>query len=176
MSRYMLVSRFRDLTIMPGADVDLIEAQEPDYLQNQLDLFAARIDAKLCKRYTTPFGDEPAPAATVRQSVPGLIEDWLVSLVTPRAYAKRGVNPSSGELWFTEFVINPAVAALKEIDDAANGNEARLELPLKSTSEPGADVTRSGPLAYTETSPYVWLDVQADAAREEDTGRSGTSS
>ncbi len=71
---------------MPQADVDLLEATEPNFLQNQLDDWTEEIFARLRKRYDT---------AAMALDPPRTVLRWLVKLVTREAYAKRGYNPSA---------------------------------------------------------------------------------
>lgn len=169
MARYMLTSRFAELSIMPSPDVDAIEALESGWTQRQIDRVGAALDARLAKRYAVPFGGEPSPGQSpLRSDVPEVIEDWITSIVTARAYAKRGVNPSSGDLWFTEMVIGPAKQAAAEILEAANSETGLFDLPLLASVAPAGNATRGGPLAYTERSPYVWTDVERDAGRDDD--------
>lgn len=171
MSRYMLTERFRDLTIMPAPDVDALEALEGGWLQRRIDRWGARIDAKLRKRYAVPFGAEPVAPIDVRVDVPLAIEDWVVALVTLDAYQKRGFNPSSE--MDSVSILTPATTAQKEIDEAANSETGLFELPMRASSDAGG-VTKGGVLSYTEASPFVWTDVQAQAGREEDRAREGS--
>lgn len=168
MARYMMTERFSELSIMPSPDVDAIEALESGWIQRQIDRVGAVIDARLAKRYAVPFGGPPAPAASVRSDVPEILEDWITAIVTARAYAKRGVNPSSGDLWFAEMVITPAREAALAVAEAANSETGLFDLPLLASVAPAGNATRGGPLAYTERSPYVHTDVQQAAGRDDD--------
>lgn len=177
-ARYLLTSRFRQLTIMPGEDLDLIDSQEQGWVQAQLDLRSAWIDSRLAKRYAAPFGSgyvtSPQDLTPLRKDVPEIIELWLRDLVTPACYARRGVNPSSGDLWFVEFVINPYQQAMRDILEAADAEKGLFELPLRGDALPGGEASRSGPKVYTESSPYVWMDRQYAAGIEEDASGDGT--
>src|SRR5678815_2357238 len=134
MARYMLTARFKELSVMPSPDIDLIESLESGWVQAQIDRVGAALDARFAKRYAVPFGSEPAVGYTpLRSDVPQVIEDWIASIVTARAYAKRGVNPSSGELWFVEMVIEPMKAAQAAILEAANSDTGLFDLPLKES-------------------------------------------
>jgi hypothetical protein len=57
-----------------------------------------------------------------------------------------------------------ALAWLKEAADAKDG---LIDLPLRADTT-ASGISRGGPLAYTETSPYAWTDVQAETGRSED--------
>jgi hypothetical protein len=174
MARYMSTARFKDLSIMPSPDIDLIESLEAGWVQAQIDRVGAALDARLAKRYAVPFGGAPVIDPPLREDVPQVIEDWITTIVTARAYAKRGVNPSSGELWFTEMVIEPMKAAGAAILEAANSDTGLFDLPLKESAAPAGGATRGGPKGYSEASPYVWTDAQVDAARQEDEWGSGS--
>lgn len=170
MSRYLSLERFTELTVMPSPDVAQLEALEGGWIQRRLDRHGARFEARLGKRYAVPFGDAPTPDG-VRTNVPLIIEDWLTSLVTLDAYAKRGFNPSSE--MDKAAIVDPAARAEKEITEAADSEKGLFELPLRSTSTTEG-VSRGGPLGYTETSPYVGTDVQHDRGREEDAAGVGS--
>lgn len=173
MARYLDTAGFTALTIMPAADVAELEAQDPGWLQAQIDRVGAHVDARLAKRYAVPFGTAPAAPDDPRNDVPLKVEDWIVAIVTMRAYARRGVNPSSGELWFESNVIAPANTAAEELKEAANSNEGLFDLPLLASSDT-TGISRGGPLTYSETSPYVWQDVEADLGKDEDDAGVGT--
>lgn len=157
---YLDLDGFRDLTLMPAEDVDFLEAGSPGWIARQLNVMSAKIDARLSKRYTVPF-QEPYPE---------LVQSWLASVTTLRAYLRRGVDPT--DLQFEE-IRKDAENAWAEIEEAANGETGLFELPAQP-DESGPAVTRGGPRTYTEASPYVWSDRQAAAARDEDRNRTGT--
>lgn len=171
MSRYLSLEKFTELTIMPSTDVSELEALDSGWIQRRIDRVGAWLDARLAKRYAVPFGGDPAGSEQVRANVPLIVEDWVAYLVTLEAYAKRGFNPSSE--MDEEAIVQPAKTAKAEIAEAANSETGLFELPLASTtSETG--VSRGDPLGYTEASPYVWTDVQVDAAADEDASGVGT--
>lgn len=152
---YQTVIDFRDRTIMPGEDVDELESRYPKFLSNRLDIWSAWLDARLRKRYATPF-DAPAPLIVI---------GWLTALVTLDAYARRGFNPS-GEA-DQASIIAPADRALVEVKEAADSKEGLFDLPLRQ-DVPGSGIVNGGPLGYSEISPYVWADLQARSGRRED--------
>src|SRR5262245_23580455 len=173
MARYMLTADFRSLSVMPSPDVDLIEQLEPNWLQAQIDLIGGWIDSRLAKRYAVPFGGVVG-AGGARTDVPAIVKEWVAAILTPRAYAKRGVNPTSGELWFVEMVVEPAKRALADVQEAAKANEGLFDLPLLGSTDPAGAASRSGPKGYTEASPYVWFDKQREIASDEDEQGGGT--
>lgn len=164
---YLDLNRFKELTIMPGTDVDALEALEAGWILRQVERVGSAINARLVKRYAVPFGADGTP----RTDVPGIIEDWIVAIVTLRAYAKRGFNPS--DAMADVAIVQPAAEAEAAIKEAANSETGLFELPLLDSDVVGG-VTKTGPLAYTETSPFVWTDVQSEAGYAEDAARSGT--
>src|SRR5688572_20817333 len=103
----MTLARFKLLTIMPSPDVDMVEALEAGFLQAKLNTVSNWIEAQLAKRYAVPFGTQGATPSDPRTEVPDIIEGWIVAIVTPAAYAKKGYNPSSGDAWFTSAVLKP---------------------------------------------------------------------
>lgn len=174
-TRYMLTSRFRELTIMPAGDLDMIETLEAGWTQKQIDLVGAWINTRLAKRYAVPFGADPLVGHTERDDVPEVIEGWIVALMTLRAFVKRGFNPSTSDDWFVEGVINPAKEAKAEVLEAADSEKGLFDLPFKASEDPdGTGVTRGGPLGYSEASPYAWTDVQLETGRNEDANGRGT--
>jgi hypothetical protein len=170
-SRYLSLERFTELTIMPSPDVSALEALESGWIQRQIDRVGAAINARLIKRYAVPFGDDPAGGAAVRANCPLIIEDWIVAIVTLRAYGKRGFNPSSEMDQIA--IVQPAKDAEAQIAEAAKSDSGLFELPLRSTSTDGG-VTKTGVLSYTERSPYVFTDEQQETGREEDRNGEGT--
>jgi len=141
---------------MPQEDVDQLEVMQPGYLLAQLGTVSARIDARLRKRYAAPF-EAPIPEAVL---------DWATRLTTPRAYAKRGFNPSSDPS-FVQLVIDDAKTADAEIDAAADAVAGMYDLPLRQDSTV-TGVSKGGPLGYSETSPYAWQTLQQTRGRSED--------
>jgi len=159
-SSYLTLAEFRALSLMPGGDIDALELVAAGWILGQLTAGSAAIDARLSKRYEAPFA-APYPVA---------VTDWLARLVTVRAYLKRGVDANDSQ--FAEIKADE-VAARAEIKEAADAKDGLYELPLRSDTTSGGAV-RGLPLVYTEAGPYSWMDVQVDAARDEDSNRGGT--
>jgi hypothetical protein len=157
---YLTIEGFKAASVMPDEDVDALVARYPAFLDEQLDQFSAWIDARLRKRYAAPFA-APYPRAVVR---------WLAALVTERACLKRGVDPNDEQM---QRILQDAADSRAEVLEAANGEEGLFDLPARAdTTESG--ITRGGPLGYSEQSPYVWKDVQAASARDEDRNGRGS--
>lgn len=150
---YMTVAEFRVRTIMPQAEVDVLESREPDFLQTTLNDCSEWVNARLQKRYATPF---VAP-------YPAIVLMWVVRLATPIAYGKLGWQPSSES--DAAAVLSPATEAKAEIKEAADSKEGLFELPLRQDTT-ATGVSRGAPICYTETSPYVWADIQLENAED----------
>lgn len=148
---YLTVAEFKVRTVMPQADVDTLEVSEPGFLQQTLDDWSEEIDSRLAKRYAVPF-KTPAPRVVKR---------WLVSIVSPIAYDKRGWNPQQDQAAIRE----DAKTAKEEIKEAAEAEKGLFELPLIAGSEQSG-VVRGGPFGYSEISPYVWADIQRANAED----------
>lgn len=160
MAAYLTLAEFRALSSMPGTDVDALETLWPGWLDGQLVRFSRRIDAELGKQYATPF----------TSPYPETVTGWLADLVTWRAYRKRGVDPDDLAVKNAQEDFDQAIA---EIAKAADKVDGLFELPLVSGGAQA--ISRSAPMAYTETSPYVWRDMQASEALDEDAAGEGTS-
>lgn len=161
MAAYLTVETFTNLAICPAEYIDYIESQQPGWVQAQLDFWSSYIDSRLAKRYATPF-DSASP--------PIVVQGWLARLVTPKIYLKRGIDSTDGQI---QAVQEDATAAGNEIAEAANAKDGLYELPLRQDAPGGQGISRGAPLAYTETSPYVWMDQQGSIGREQDRNGSG---
>ena len=136
---------------MPAALVARLEAERSGWIANRLEKRSRYIDAKLQKRYATPF-DETSP--------PLVIVDWLIAIVTLEAYGALGVNVTSE--MDQQLIVAPYQEAMKQIDEAANSKDGLFELPQKQSTPSTIGVVNGGPFGYSEASPYAWLDVQAE--------------
>ena len=157
---YLDLAGFRGLTVAPSNVVDDIEAASAGWIDVQLAYWSKWIDARLLKRYQAPFAS-PYPVA---------VQGWLSRIVTLRCYLRRGVDPTDPQ--FAE-IKGDAEKAEAEIKEAADAKEGLFELPLRADVDANG-VTRGGPMAYSETSPYVWTDRQRSVATDEDRNKRGT--
>lgn len=157
---YLTFDEFKSLSVMPGEDLDALEQVSPGWIDTQLEYWSAQIDSRLRKRYAAPFSS-PYPIA---------VKGWLSRLVTVRAYLRRGVDPS--DLQFAEIKAD-ADAAVAEIKEAADANTGLFDLPLREDTT-STGVSKGAPMSYSEQSPFVWMDQQADIGRGEDGNRGGT--
>jgi hypothetical protein len=158
---YLDVAGFGLRSVMPAEMIQRLEQRSPGWLQTKLNSKSAWIDAKLGKRYAVPFAS-PAPE---------IVLDWLAALVTPEAYGKIGFNPSSEE--DKALIIDPADQARDEIDEAADAQNGKFELPLRADTSANG-IVKGAPMVYSEQSPYVAFDRQAATGRDEDWRRNGS--
>ena len=138
---------------MPPEDVDALEAVRAGFIDARIAIRTGEIHARLAKRYATPFSSDSPPDAVV---------GWLVALVTLDAYLARGFNPSSQQDGLISADADRANAAIRE---AADSKDGLYDLPLREDTQGTSGVTLGGPLGYSESSPYEWSDLQAEAFR-----------
>lgn len=162
MPAYVTVARMKLLSTIPDAFVDEVETVSPGFTLAQLEYFSAWLDVQLAKRYAVPF---VAP-------FPAVVEMWVVRVVTPRIWSKRGVN-ATDEQW--QAVAKDDTDARAEIALAANGEVGLYDLPLRQDKLDESGIAKGGPLAYSEQSPYVGFSLQAEHAVQEDGAGRGTS-
>jgi len=151
---YLDVNGFKLRTSMPPDDVDALEAKAQGFLLSRLVVGTSKINARLAKRYATPF--------TV--PVPEIVLGWLTNIVTVEAYRKRGINPSDEQ---NEQIETDRLEALAELKEAADSENGLFDLPLREDLT-ASGISRGGPLVYSESSPYTWTREQARTGREED--------
>lgn len=95
--------------------------------------------------------------------VPEILLSWLVALVDYAVMRKRRGNPDDpGLVMFKEN----ADLARDEIKEAADSKDGLFDLP--SSEDQDSAVTTASPLGYSETSPYVAFDIEANIATQED--------
>jgi hypothetical protein len=137
---------------MPPTDVDAVEAAYPGYIEQKLaSVGSLQIDAPLRKRYAAPFA-QPYPEA---------VREWLHRIVTPYVYLRRGVDPNDQQYI---DIREDGVRAMAEIKDAAEAQNGLYDLPLRhDTIDTG--IVHGGPFVYSEASPYLFIDRQADEVR-----------
>lgn len=148
---------------MPGSYVDEVETKHPGYIDAKLEAKSAVIDSRLRKRYLAPFTD--------LAKLPVVVKEWLATIVTPEVFLKRGIS-GTDEQW-SEYV-KLAEAANRDIDLAANAEGGLFDLPLRNDGSSPTGIV-GGTLVYSQQSPYVWTDEQAEIGRVEDANKSGTS-
>ncbi len=147
----MTVAEFTLRTVMPAEDVAYLESAYAGFLAARLAANTSRIYARLRKRYAVPFA-APVPEAAL---------DWLTKITTVEAYQKRGWNTSDEQ---SKDIAVAAATAFEEIKEAADAEEGLFDLPLReNTTTEG--ISKGGPQAYAEASPYDWVDAQREAIR-----------
>jgi phage gp36-like protein len=157
---YITKDEFILMSVMPATYIGEIETKTPGWINKQIDMASARVDTQLRKRYDVPFSD-PAPV---------MVKEWVARMVEVSCWLKRGVRTTDEQ--FQEYRAR-GDTALKELEEAANSEKGLYDLPL-STGGQSAMVTRSWPRAYSEQSPYVWTDDQAEIGRSENSSRGGS--
>jgi len=159
---YLTLQQFKELAALPPQYIEAIEEIDEGWTERQLLRKSRWIDARLRKRYAVPF-TLPAPDA---------VQDWLVRLVTLPLFLKRGVDPNDQQ--FEEYR-SDAEKAEREVLEAANSDTGLFDLPLLA-AQPGSPsaISRGGPFGYSEQSPYVAFDEQAEVGRTEDAQRGGS--
>lgn len=160
MASYLTLATFKLHATIPSEWVDEVEDRYPGFVELQCELATSHVDARLRKRYEAPFS-EPYPLKA---------KDWVARRVVPRVLWRRGVDATDQQYLDLR---DDAAAVEAELKEAADSVEGLYDLPLRSDTTTSG-ISKGGPLGYSEQSPYVWKDVQARAARDEDRNGSGT--
>lgn len=157
---YLDATGYKALALMPAATIDDVEALSPGWLAATLAERSRYIDSLLGKRYATPFSSP----------YPEVVCGWLARLMDRRVLRKRGYVPA--DVSATE-IIDDEKEALAQIKEAADSEKGMYELPLRADTT-GSGISKPQPLGYSEASPYVAFDIQAENARNEDANGFGT--
>lgn len=155
---YLTLAQFRTRTCLASVDIDAVEADVSGFTDARLIANSARIDARLRKRYKVPF------ANTVGDPAPEVVCEWLQRMASVDVLMKRGADPNDPTVKRVIDAAEKAEAELKEASDAADG---LFDLPMRD-DEDESDITKGGPLFYTERSPYVAFDTQRRVGLVED--------
>jgi hypothetical protein len=154
------INAFKLRSNMPPEFVDALEATQAGWFAGKNESVSRWIDARLSKRYATPF---TAP-------IPETVLVWATHLMTWEAWQRRGYDPADLSM---QQAIEDAKTARDEVKEAADCADGLFELPLRAdTTAPG--IVKGGPFGYTEASPYVWTTKQRCAATDEDANGDGT--
>jgi hypothetical protein len=150
MSCYATVQDVMDYGILLEEDITFLEVRYPGITLRTATKVSGNFDGRLAKRYGVPF---------VAPYDDGLI-DAVAAETSYRLLWKRGVNPDSPQAVRGEKAHDVAEAWVKE---AANSKDGLVEL-VKTQSNPRAEtsISKGGPMAYSECSPYSSIDVQAE--------------
>ncbi len=154
MAAYLSVSDYKlTYSIVPGSYIDTIETDYPNWVDTRLNALSQWLDARLAKRYVTPF-ESPPPLA---------ICNWLARLLDPEVMRKRGVDAT--DLQYAD-VRQSAIDAMAEVKEAADAVNGLYDLPLLANSTAGSSgIVRPMPRSYSEASPYEWTTVQTNRVR-----------
>ena len=165
MATYLTLDKFISITTMPSEFVEEVENRYPGWVAAQLEVQARWIDSRLRKLYATPFAahDDSDPTPTQ-------VQLWLAVIVSVEIWLKRGVDLNDAQF---DKIDARATIAKEEILEAANSENNWFDLPLK-ISEDGTAIVHATTQVYSEQSPYVAFDRQAETAFQEDENGGGT--
>jgi hypothetical protein len=117
---FTTIAQVKANSVMPGADIDAIEAADPGWIVARAATVQSRIDSRLRKRYAAPFADPPP-----------VVLGWLGAMLTVDLYLYRGVNPSDQQMVTIQA---QADRAADEVKEAANAVDGLFDLPLSTTT------------------------------------------
>lgn len=159
---YLTLEQYKTLSQIARPTIDKFceTPANKTFIESWLEQNSASIEAQLRKRYKTPFVSP----------FPKQLGTWLVWLTDVPVWMRRGV--SSTDEQYAEYV-RLRDLAFTQIREAADSEKGLYDLPLLETGDASA-ITKQGPRSYSETSPYVWQDVQRSIARDEDSWGEGT--
>jgi hypothetical protein len=106
--------------------------------------------------------------------VPEVVLQWLTQMVTPDVYNARGRNPADPYIEQLEADRTRVLGSDGkggELHEFADGENGLIDIPIDDAQ--GSAVT-AGPLAYSETSPYVAFDRERHVGEWEDRQRRGS--
>lgn len=152
MGAYIDMDYVKSVGSMPPPDIDTVESIFPGTFV-ALELATRRmIDARLTKRYLTPFDFNGA-------SVPEVVRWNQAQLVVAALFQKRGYNPGSAQ---DQIIQQNKVDALAWLKEAADSEAGLVELPLKEGTSPDSPgIVKASPLSTSDQTPYDWIDRQA---------------
>lgn len=157
---YLDLFGLKALALLPAETLDEIDAANPGWFDATLAERSRWIDGRLSKRYACPFATP----------VPEIVQGWLARIVMFRATFLRGFKPTDESALQLKADHD---AALEEIKEAANAVDGLFDLPLRQDTT-ASGISKGGPLAYSERSPYVGRDVRGRAGRDDDARGSGS--
>lgn len=128
-------------------------------------------DAKLTKRYVTPFGLDSEDVFSLAR-VPEVVQVNVCDVVSYHLWSKRGFNPSSTS--DEDAIIGARDRALAWLNEAADAEKGFVELPRRPLEETDVSaITKGKPKVHSEQSPYVWTREQSKHGRDDDRRGSG---
>lgn len=133
------------------------DADHPNSFAAIAEAVSRMFDARLAKRYATPFDTTKPPEA---------LRFHVGNVVAYQLWLKIGYDPGSQQDSNIKEARDEALAWLK---DAADSVEGLVELPRRedATKTDAIAVSRSKPLAYSEATPFEWTRRQAERVRGE---------
>jgi phage gp36-like protein len=151
MSQYLTAQEYAQLTIMPLSGVDELQTRYPGWLDAMLTSYSGMIDARLAKRYVTPF------------AVPVIapIKLLLTRLVDPIAYTKRGVDTSDAQQDRLDALYKQAEVDLAEMADSEVG---KYDLPLRADLPNVSGLKQPQVLSRSDNTAYDWPRRQLERA------------
>ena len=130
---------------MPPSDIDALEAQVPGCVDAIAQTTVAQFCSMLRKRYSV-----------IPDPVPLECKSRAAHAVLYQLFLRRGFNPSSAQDGYIRKAYEDAMAWLREASDPKSG---LVVIGLAGDQSEKA-VNVGGPLAYSEASPYTWMDQQ----------------
>jgi hypothetical protein len=158
---YLTIPEFKLRTVLAVAAIDRVEARHPGWLAAQFESSSRWIDMRLAKRTRVPLRGPPFPE---------IVQSWVARMVTCSASLSHGIQASDQQL---ALVIADKDKAEAEVIEAANGQISLIDIP-EDDELGGSSISQGGPRFYSETSPYVSLDIQRERGRADDYRRRGS--
>ncbi len=159
----------KSVGLMPTDDVVFLRAQEPEFVDGTYLAVSRIFDAKLTKRYVTPFGLESG--SFVITDVPEAVRFNVAQVCVSRMFAKRGFNPGSKQ--DEDVIIGERDRAFLWLNEAADAEKGFIELPRRALEPDVSAVAKGSPKVYSEQSPYAGFDRQGQDGRDDDARGSG---
>lgn len=153
------VAEFKLLSTMPKEQVDRLAQLHPGWLEAQLADRSTWVSSRLAKRFRVPFSAPYSPT----------VQGWIAQMVTLRAYIHHGVVATDEQM---ELITKEAEKAEAEVKEAADGSLSLIDLAPSDQSRDRVEF--GGVLSYSEASPYVQYDIEADRGHREDSSRRGS--
>jgi len=157
---YLDLDEYKKYSVLPSVDIDDMETMQAGWIARKLRAISRSVDARLRKRYAVPF-ESPYPDAVC---------DWVARIMDPQLLKKRGVDATDEQFI---SIADDAKLAIEEIKEASDAEAGLFDLPAVDTAD-GSAITKGEPLGYSETSPYVWMDIEEETGRQEDLDEIGT--
>lgn len=137
---------------MSPNDIEELETSVPGCFDAIALAVSRMFDARLSKRYLTPF--DPIPEA---------LKYHVTQVVVYELFKKRGFNPGSTQ---DQTILDARTESLAWLKEAADSKDGLVDLPIRETPTPDVSaIIQAGPISSSDDSPYSWIDVQAERMR-----------